>query len=200
MQNNLEPEARERHHRLDFEFSGDDLHLDNIQAMPALREQIQSVAVSNEAISRCADNVIASLFYLELREDGPFFDGTEFICKGQIRCRLKPSSTALQVLITRLKESKAYFCSNFEQKFPSWYSEQGGPYQRNIEFKITSFEDIIDIKLDGITHRSISISNCPYKIETLVKDQGLDLPFGSRLRVRRTQSQPAEYMKCAIYM
>ena len=198
VQNNLEPQARERHHRLDFEFSGDDLHLDNIQAMPALREQIKSVAVSNEAIRRCADNVIASLFYLELREYRPFFDGTEYTCKGQIRCRLKPSSAALQVLITRLKESKAYFYSNFEHKLPCWYSEllsevieQGTSYQRNIEFKITSFEEFIDITLDGITQRPMSISNCPYKIETLVEDQGLDQPFGSRLRVRRTQSQPA---------
>ena len=197
MQNNLEPQTRERHHRLDFEFSGDDLHLDDIQAMPALREQIKSVAVSNEAIRRCADNVIASLFYLELREYRPFFDGTEYTCKGQIRCRLKPSSAALQVLITRLKESKAYFCSNFEQKLPCWCDElsdaieQEVSYQRDIEFKITSFEEFIDIKLDGITQRPMSISNCPYKIETLVKDQGLDQPFGSRLRVRRTQPQPA---------
>ncbi|KIN05217.1 hypothetical protein OIDMADRAFT_25796 [Oidiodendron maius Zn] len=205
VQNNLEPQARERHHRLDFEFSGDDLDLDNIQAMSAIREQIKSILVSNEAISRCADNVIASLFYLELRENQLFFDGTKFLCKGQIRCRLKPSSSALQVLITRLKESKAYFCSNFEHRLDCWYSgesevvEHEVSYRREIEFKITSFEEFIDIKLDGITHSPMSISNCPYKIETLVKDQGLDLPFGSRLRVRRTQSQPAEYMKSAIY-
>ena len=201
LQNNLEPHARDRYHRFNFEFYGDDPELDDLQVMSTLRQQVKFHSLSNDEISHCTDNLIATLFYIELSGELPFFDGTLFTCKGRIRCRLGPSNRALRVLITRLKDSRAHFYLNFEQKIACADHElcnaiqRGAPYYRDIEFKIMSLDQYIDIKIDGITRRARSISNCPYNIETLVKDQGLDLPFGSRMRRKRVHLESRKSIK-----
>ena len=46
-------------------------------------------------------------------------------------------------------------------------------------------KDQIDIKIDGITEKEKSISNCPYKLSELVFDQGLHLVFGRPDHKRR---------------
>jgi hypothetical protein len=174
--------------------------------MPTLRERVKVPVALKEEIKGCAHDIIAMLFYLELREeDLPVFDGIALTCQGQIRCRLGPSNGSLRVLIARLNEVRAYFRLNFEQKPDCCYDvlveeiKQGASYCQQIELKVTSFKESIDIKLGDLTNRTASISNCPYKLETLVKDQGLDLPFGSRLTAKRTKSYPVEYMKSVIY-
>jgi hypothetical protein len=201
LQNNLEPHARDRYHRFNFEFYGDDPELDDLQVMATLRQQVKFHALSNDEISHCTDNLIASLFYIDLSGgQPPIFDGTLFACQGRIRCRLGPSNRALRVLINRLKDSRAHFYLNFEQKLACADDvlrnaiQLGAPYYRDVEFKVMSLDQSIDIKIDGITRRARSISNCPYKIEDLVKDQGLDRPFGSRMR-KRIQPQPMQSIK-----
>ena len=48
-----------------------------------------------------------------------------------------------------------------------------------------SLSDGIDVKIDGITKMVRSISNCPYKLQTLIEDQGLDCVFGHRDHKKR---------------
>lgn len=196
LKNSLESQARGRYHRMNIEFYGDEPELDDLQAMPNLRQQAKCQALSNDDIHKCADNLLAALFYLELKgPELPTFDGTLFTCKGRIRCRLGPSHRALRVLASRLKETQAHFYLGFEQKLPCADDESykaiecGAPFLRDVVFKVRSLEDFIDIKIDGITRRARSISNCPYKIETLIKDQGLDNYFGSRKGRKRSQAQ-----------
>lgn len=200
LQNSLEPQFRDRYHRMNIEFYGDEPELDDLQAMPNLRQQVKFQALSNDDIRRCADNLLAVLFYLELKEL-PIFDGTLFTCKGRIRCRLGPSHRALRVLTSHLKETDGHFYLDFEQKLPCTDEESykaigsGAPFSRDVVFKVMSLEDFIDIKVDGITTRARSISNCPYKIETLIRDQGLDRPFGSREGRKRSQAQLGQVSK-----
>jgi hypothetical protein len=175
LQNNLEPQARDRYHRFNFEFYGEDLELDDLQVMSTLRQQVKSQTFSNDQVKNCVDNIIATLFYIELKEP-LVFDGTLFTCRGLIRCRLGPSNRALRVLTSRLKDSRAHFYLSFGQKLPCVNDdlcvaiENGAPFWRDVSFQVLSIDESIDIKIDGITRRARSISNCPYKIETLVKD------------------------------
>jgi hypothetical protein len=66
--------------------------------------------------------------------------------------------------------------------------ESGGGFCVPVFFKVASLQDSVDIKVDGVIKRARSISNCPYQIETLIKDQGLDYVFGSRRARKRLNS------------
>jgi hypothetical protein len=62
---------------------------------------------------------------------------------------------------------------------------RGIAFSRYIRFSVVSLSDEVDIKINGITEQARSISNCPYKIQTLVEDQGLSCVFGHRDYKRR---------------
>lgn len=185
---------------MNIEFFGDEPQLDDVQVMSSLQQQAKFHARANNDIQRCANNLLAALFYVELTEY-PKFNRTLFTCRARILCRIGPSHKALRELGKRLKDTDAQFYLDFEQKVScideeSYKSlECGYCFSRNISFKVTSLEDCIDIKIDGITARARSISNCPYKIQTMIEDQGLDCVFGSRNNRKRPQPQMARGLK-----
>ena len=200
LQNGLLPQFRDRYHRLNIEFLGDEPELDAVRAMPKLRQQAKLQAQSNDHIQKCADNIIASYFYLEL--DGfPVFTRSSFICKARICCRLAPTHKALGALTRRLVDTKARFYIDSNQHIPCIDDEtyicieNGAAYYRNITFSVISLEDSVDIKIDGVLKRARSISNCPYKIRSLIKDQGLDCVFGHRKSKKRVQVESARVCK-----
>jgi hypothetical protein len=184
LQNTLPPQVRERYHRLNVEFYGEEPDLDDVQAMPGLQQQATHQAMSTIDISECADNLIASLFYLRL-EMLPSFSRTMFTCKLFVRCRLEPSHKALIVLAKRLKDTRARFHIDSEHVVrcidDSSYQalEAGGRFCREIVVQVGSLSEAVDVKIDGVTRKAWSISNCPYKVETLIKDQGVDGVFGN---------------------
>ena len=63
--------------------------------------------------------------------------------------------------------------------------KDGRSYSRPIEINIRSLGDVIDAKVDGITKRARSISNCPYIVRDIIKDQGLHCFFGHKNHQRR---------------
>ncbi|KAJ8067019.1 hypothetical protein OCU04_004399 [Sclerotinia nivalis] len=183
--NTLAPHVRDRYHRFNVEFLGSEPALDDIQVIPGLRQQVQWQASANNEVQQCADNLLACLFYIEL--DGvPIFDCNTFVCQARILCRLDPSSNGLQALAARLRNSRARFHLDFHRSVFAMDSdmltdiEAGKPFSKDIIFRARSLTDPLDIKIDGIVSRPRSISNCPYVIETLIKDQGLDCAFGRR--------------------
>jgi len=191
LQNSLSPDFRDRYHRMNIEFYGEEPSLDDVGAITTLQKQAKTQASSNKAVQKCADNLLASLFYIEL--DGvPEFDRTVFVCKGRILCRIGPTHRALRALIIRLKDFVARFHLDFEQSITCVDTsimrsiEKGRPYSRRFTLKVMSLEDTVDIKVDGLTRRARSISNCPYKLRTLITDQGLDCVFGHRNGRKRT--------------
>lgn len=50
---------------------------------------------------------------------------------------------------------------------------RGVAYSRRINVRVHSLDDVINIRVDGITTRVRSISNCPYTISDIIEDQGL---------------------------
>jgi hypothetical protein len=57
---------------------------------------------------------------------------------------------------------------------------RGVAYSRIIDISVHSLNDVINVRLDGITRKVRNISNCPYKISDIVEDQGLHCVFGHR--------------------
>ena len=136
-----------------------------------------------------SDKLLASLFYIKLR-GLPQLDTVNLTCQVIIRCRLVPSRPHLRALVTRLCTSQARF--HWDGTSMSCVDQdlldelrRGVAYSRRIDIKVCSLNDVIDIRLDGITTRVRSISNCPYKISDMIKDQALDCSFGHRDHQRR---------------
>ncbi|TEY21459.1 hypothetical protein BOTCAL_1675g00010 [Botryotinia calthae] len=170
--NTLSPQVRDRYHRLNVEFSGSEPALDDTQVIPGLRQHVQWHVLANNEIKQCADNLLASLFYIEL--DGlPIFDRALFVYQGHILCRLGPSSNGLQVLAARLRERRAKFHLDFYRSVFAIDSDMiidikaGKPFSKTIIFRARSLADSLDIKIDGVVSRQRSISNCPDWIANL---------------------------------
>jgi hypothetical protein len=135
-------------------------------------------------ISFCADSIMASLFYIEL-EELPLPSKVGFACKINIRCRLLPSEPHLKTLAKQLWDRQACFYCKFKT-IPCIDLELlevikgGAAYSRNMEIDTHSLSDVIDVKVDGITKRARSISNCPYTVSDIIEDQRLHSFFGRR--------------------
>ncbi len=182
--NSLLPAHKNRYHRLNIALQEPEPDLDNIKAMPSLQQQVRFHVDNSVDVQRCAENIIASLFYLEL-EKLPLCRRGQFICTGRILCRIGPSRLrALQTLVIRLKEQQSQFHVDSHTAIPCVDRQvyeavkRGQAFCRPVEFNIASLADAVDIKIDGIISRARSISNCPYILQTLIDDQGLNRIFG----------------------
>ncbi|TVY13661.1 Calcium-independent phospholipase A2-gamma [Lachnellula arida] len=114
LQNSLPHSVRHRYHRMNIEFNGDEPELDDLHVMASLRQQAKIQALSNDNVRKCADNLVASFFYLEL-DRLPAFERSLFSCTGRICCRIGPTNKALQALAYRLKEAQARFYLSFDR-------------------------------------------------------------------------------------
>jgi hypothetical protein len=63
--------------------------------------------------------------------------------------------------------------------------KRGVAFSKHIEITVLSLNDVIDVKIDGITKRGRSISNCPYTVNDIIEDQGLHCFFGHKDHQRR---------------
>ena len=141
-------------------------------------------------MSFCTDSILASLFYIELA-GRPQPDKVGFACRVNIRCRLLPSEPHLKMLVKRLWDRQARFYYDFEMSIPCVDQELinavkcGVAYSRHIEVSVRSLNDVIDFKIDGVTKRGRSISNCPYIVNDIIEDQGLHCFFGHKDHQRR---------------
>lgn len=162
-------------------------------------------------INFMADNLYASLFYVELvtKQPGmPLFHASPTIGKLRMRCRL-PSGEALVDLVMRLSERRAtihYKCNepNF-LTMPALDSDlraevrAGGAFVRNFEVEIISPDSIIEVQIDSlISDNRPNISNCPYRLGTLIQDQGLNSAFGHNDHQSRWEVPISKSKGCQI--
>jgi hypothetical protein len=88
-------------------------------------------------------------------------------------------------LVNRLKKCKARFYYDFKS-IPCVDQQlhgeavRGIAFSRYVQFSVPADLDEIDIMIDKITKHPRSISNCPYQLRALIKDQGLDCVFGNK--------------------
>jgi hypothetical protein len=56
----------------------------------------------------------------------------------------------------------------------------GDPFSKLFEVQVSAMDTVVDVRLDDNLMGEHNISNCPYKVERLVEEQGLDCAFGRR--------------------
>jgi hypothetical protein len=56
---------------------------------------------------------------------------------------------------------------------------KGNPFSRVLEMEVASIKSVLDLGMDGLAGQEL-LSNCPYRLLELVKDQGLDCVFGRK--------------------
>lgn len=194
--NSLPLDARDRYHRLNTEFDGPEPQLDDIRAMSDLEQQTKTSAVTSNTLTPCADNLIASLFYLEL--DGyPIFDKSVFRCRAHICCRWSSNNLALLRLASRMAKTETRFYVNGrvytgvdELMINELNNRQ--PFRRPVEFEVSHLNDLINVSVAGVTTRPRNISNCPYVLASLIQDQGLECVFGREDHQKRKRLVPAD--------
>jgi hypothetical protein len=200
-QNSLKPAAQSRYHRMTIEFHETEPPLDDVRAIPSMVAHVESFVDANEELLRqCADNVIASLFYIT-STGMPVIRETGVVFQLNIQCRWAPSS-ALLALLQQLQETRAYFCYDNQKSIPCVDTQvyedvkEGAVFLRCIDLVVSSFEDTIDIKFHDMFQRGPqSISNCPYKVSALIQDQGLFCMFGHKDHKRRFQGVAEQMAK-----
>jgi hypothetical protein len=69
-----------------------------------------------------------------------------------------------------------------------WECERHQPFLRTVILRILSVESEVHIAIDGLDGRKHWVSNCPYKIERLIRDQEMDCVFGRRDRKYMTET------------
>ncbi|KAI9883965.1 MAG: hypothetical protein M1823_004243 [Watsoniomyces obsoletus] len=194
--NSLPMDTKDRYHRLNTVFDGPEPQLDDIEAMTELEQQTKTSALNNSILASCADNSIASLFYLEL-DTLPVFEKTHFRCQAYICCRWSPNNLALLRLLTRMARTETKFYVNgraysgADQDIMN-FVHTSHPYRRPVQFELLHLKEEINVSITGITAAPRNISNCPYVMERLIQDQGLDHHFGREDHQKRKHPVSAE--------
>ena len=140
-----------------------------------------------ELLATLTCRLFCHLFYVEL-VSLPMFLGKPLKCRVRLLCRLPPGPPLMDLLV-RLDERKAqvYF-SGHEARYDRIIlcteaamsrCREGRPFERTLEVEVLSPESAVDIRIDQLSAEPQSISNCPYKLHKLVRDQKLDCVFGS---------------------
>ncbi|KAH8891478.1 hypothetical protein GQ53DRAFT_648395, partial [Thozetella sp. PMI_491] len=133
------------------------------------------------------DRLFASLFYLELTALPDFYAGPERACL-RLQCRVPPGP-ALVDLVTGLQQRQArmyYGGDNTDYASELLVSpkalarcRRGGVFSRALTIPVRSMSSPLDVRIDGLSGPQ-HISNCPYELQKLVRDQGLDCVFGRK--------------------
>lgn len=138
-----------------------------------------------------ASSLTASLFYLELLRVPSFYRSPD-ICHAVVRCRLPPGNALLSllkkleyektVLVFRgdeLDYTKVALCESYAMK----RCRAGKPFLREVQIKANSLNSMLDISIQVSNGDSRSMSNCPYRLDALLKAQRLEYfswPTGRR--------------------
>lgn len=173
-------ELRGRCIRLDVTLEqGTEPRLDDVAAVPGLKERVHNDVALSVGIDSMADCVIASLFYFELT-GMPIHDGSMFTGSGQILCLRKSGDPALSVLVEKLVALNARFVVNDRIMGGNFLSplhwDETGNFAMATEFRVVGQE--LSVSLAWPDGRTYPISGSRYHIRTLVQAQGLDAPFG----------------------
>ncbi len=193
--NSLPLDTKDRYHRLNTEFDGPEPQLDDIKAMNDLEQQTKTSAITSKTLTPCADNLIASLFYVEL-DDLPTFDRSFFRCRAHICCRWSSNNPALLRLVSRMAQTDTRFYVNGRVYMGVDVAvvddvNNRRPFRKPVEFDASNLKDLINISIAGITTSPRNISNCPYILADLVRDQGLECVFGREDHRKRKRSIPS---------
>jgi len=134
-----------------------------------------------------AHHLFASLFYIELMDLPKFYAARER-ARVHLHCRVPPGPALLE-LVSGLYRSRAqvYYRADDSNHVSDLLvtsaalarCRTGERFARAFEIQVGSMASSIDVRIDGLGGPEY-ISNCPYELQKLVQDQGLDCVFGRK--------------------
>lgn len=129
--------------------------------------------------------LISTLFYIELVEI-PLFYLPSQTCHLRVSCRIPPGPGLMDLLV-KLRKSRALIQFRGEelQYKESLLStdailercKHGSAFELVLKVCVQSMTTAIDIRIKGICKQSQAISNCPYELAELIRDQEFGNPF-----------------------
>ncbi|KAH6869642.1 hypothetical protein B0T10DRAFT_523573 [Thelonectria olida] len=135
-----------------------------------------------------AERMLSCLFYIELLSAPMLYSSPEAACI-RLLCRLTPGPEMTN-LITGLHLRSARI--HYRGAEAQWTGDslvtpailarcrRGESFSRVLEVQVSAMDTVLDVRLRDSLMGEQSISNCPYKVEKLIRDQGLDCAFGRR--------------------
>lgn len=155
--------------------------------------------------------LFCSLFYIQL-ESLPLFYSSPELCTVTILCRIGPSQ-ALMDLLHKLYYAKTCFyyqCDGLiapktllcgDQQIRECRGTQ--PFARKINLITSSPRAFIAVQIDGLDGKRYPLSNSPYQIEELAREQGLLDFFGNARHAasdNSPQRQSQQKCKAPLYV
>jgi hypothetical protein len=180
--------ARDRFFRLDVTLEGAGPKLDDVKAMPELKDMVRADKALSQAIDEISGRITASLFYFEL-EAIPEQRKGEFICVGHLLCLRRKSDPAMKALVNKLSSSSSRFIINGVRlrgdiTDPSFWDGDGN-FRKLISFSVGG-EILISLR-EG-AGREYPISGAPFSVDRLVAAQGLNAHFGTSYHQKRKRA------------
>lgn len=152
-----------------------------------------------------ANKLISSLFYVELTKLPVFYKSPE-TCPINILSRIPPGDRLCSLLsylqgvdaqILYRGSERTATLATFCTKTVLHECQRGKAFCRPLSVKLHSFSAFVDVQLIGLGESSYHISNCPYRLGDLVRDQGLDCAFGARnLRSKHDNDSQSTRRSC----
>ncbi|KAL5428661.1 hypothetical protein PMIN06_012794 [Paraphaeosphaeria minitans] len=152
--------------------------LADARAMDDLANAAWVLFTSDPALHDLARAVLASSFYFELRCI-PMYENGYYTCYVRILCRIHVTKPAFTGLLQKLDAMGARFLlqkRTARQIKPVAASfDQTGNFSQPVSLRVRDLEEPLDVRLRFLGTRGYHISASPVSIDTLIKQQKLEL-------------------------
>ena len=146
---------------------------------------IENTTSTAKGLLNAASQLIASLFYIELATIPCFYASVE-TCLVVIRCRLPPGEALEDLACMLFRQNVSIYIWTETSAHTAFLStehivqaaKQGCAYYQEFPLEVVSFKSTINVQIDGMDGLRHNLSGCPYILDDLIADQGLDCKFG----------------------
>jgi len=196
--NKLTPKEMNRNYRLTVRLRKEP-SLDDISGIQQMKEQTAKYIAQSNIIDTTAHHLKAALFYFELKQDIKYVGGY-YQCLGYIRSKLAMGSVSLKHLPDELVDTEARFSVNGGPKFtPDNHItsgiRKGVIFLQETHFKVRSLQVAVNVTLVNREEDGFSISGCPFNMNFIRVQQGLNQLFGnddhSLINISNRKRQPS---------
>lgn len=139
---------------------------------------------TRQALKTFSWELLCSLFFLEINHQ-PAFHSSPDTCYAVIKCRIASEHALLDLLTKFRNVHLRYRGDEFDYTTiplctPSILEacKRGCSFSRNICLRVCSPESTLNVQLQGPNRPWCGISKCPYRLKSLIQDQGLNCVFG----------------------
>ncbi|KAM7197977.1 hypothetical protein V8F33_005244 [Rhypophila sp. PSN 637] len=179
----------------DLAYSNKSLRTSRRAASDRISDSLQSCDIlveyggggyDSHLLREIAARMHSSLFYVELVTEPTFYSAPETI-RLRLLCRLPPGPPLMSLLSTlKRRNARVYYgADGLESIEPlvgplAWgRCREGDRFVRGLSIPAASVASKLSVKIDSLT-KPEEISNSPYELCQLIRDQGLDCVFGRK--------------------